>query len=187
MPKLPIACLLLGFLLGIIFCGAIYRFNSAYKIKWQSPIVVQTPVWLEKRGNPAESSPSSLPKPEPSRLPEDLVGEPRVYKNKPQTDMDILNTLKHASIVKKIYALESSQGLNDGCKTKGLFNGFGFMQQDDHDPWMCFASLKEVAEKVDSWLETQLSIKTLPQALCYYQSGTPSNDCKYYQKFLALK
>lgn len=202
---------ILSFIVGIIFCNLINDFNSHYSLR--TPIVFQS-IIVRRVGNIGQvASPSASSSAKPTIVPcdsakavygdsvyfagspcstpqptisPDLQGQPKPDRLKPVTS-NIFSTLKHADIVLKIYTLESSQGKNDGCKLKGLVNGFGFMQQDDHDPWMCFQNLEDVATRVDNWLDEQLAKKTLSQALCYYQSGTPSNDCGYYRKYLALK
>ena len=89
-------------------------------------------------------------------------------------------------ILRKVYQLESSSGKNDGCRNRGLFNGYGFGQ--NKSSWNCFETFEEVTGKVDAWFENHLQTKSLPEALCYYNEGIVRSDCPYYtQKYLALK
>lgn len=90
-------------------------------------------------------------------------------------------------ILWQVYKLESSRGKQDSCKNKGLFNGFGFGQSDSamaNGTGACYQSLDEIASKVDAWFTKQLETKTLPQALCYYNTGHVTDTCSYYNKYL---
>lgn len=100
------------------------------------------------------------------------------------SDYQIIAGKKNGPILWKIYALESSRGKHDGCKSQGKFNGFGFGQSTH--AWNCFDYFEEVVFKVDDWFEKQLDTKTLAEALCYYNEGIVKSDCGYYRKYLSL-
>lgn len=82
-------------------------------------------------------------------------------------------------IERKIYRLESSEGKNDSCKQKGLYNGYGYI------PGTCYTSHLEVRALVQGWIKNHQSMG-LPQMLCYWNSGKASENCEYYQKYLKL-
>jgi len=88
------------------------------------------------------------------------------------------------TILPKIYQLESSSGRNDACKTRGLYNGYGFGQNTTS--WNCFESLDEVETKVAAWFEKNLKDKTMSQALCYYNIGQVVDWCPYIDKYASL-
>lgn len=88
-------------------------------------------------------------------------------------------------IVKKVYRLESSGGKNDSCKIPGKVNGYGFGVYGGKSP--CFDSHEEVTALVEDWFQKRLDRgMTVGQAACLYNTGTASDDCPYYQKFLSL-
>ena len=104
---------------------------------------------------------------------------------KPITDVEYIMTKKHVDMLLVVYALESNWGKNDGCKNRGYgYNGYGYGQSTY--AWNCFDTFEEVTDKVDKWFEVQLKTKTIPQALCYYNTGHVVSDCIYYQKYLSL-
>lgn len=83
-----------------------------------------------------------------------------------------------------IYQLESSsgtKGTDQGCKAKGLVNGYGL------NPGSCYKSQEEVAGLVEHWIQRHIDEgMTDAQLLCHYNTGTPSDDCEYYQNYLKL-
>ena len=88
-------------------------------------------------------------------------------------------------VVDGIFTLESSKGRNDGCRDKGLYNGYGYGQSTF--AWNCFETQEEVIAKVNGWLEDKIDKGfTIAEALCYYNEGIRRNDCPYYQKFMTL-
>ncbi len=93
------------------------------------------------------------------------------------SDSAKLKTLDIGEIADKIYTLESSQGKNDGCRKLGLYNGYGFSQSAFS--WKCFSSHEEVRQLVIDWLIDNISKYGLEQALCRYNIGEITNDCKY--------
>ena len=102
------------------------------------------------------------------------------------TDEQFINSLPHGQIVWQTYGHESSFGKNDACKNQGLFNGFGFAQNDAG--YQCFASLKEVATKVSGWFADYIEKKgyTTREALCIYRYGHTNGNCDYADYTLAL-
>lgn len=85
-------------------------------------------------------------------------------------------------IVDAIYMLESTRGTAyDGCKEKGLVNGFGYAQSNH--TWQCFKSHQEVRSKVRAWFVNNLKSMKLSESLCYYNIGVITSDCTYYSNF----
>lgn len=102
----------------------------------------------------------------------------------PITQEQMIKSLPNGSIVWKTYGHESTYGKFDACKSQGLFNGFGFAQNDFG--YQCFSSLQEVASKVSDWFALHLQTMTTKQALCYYNTGTKLDDCGYAEYTLSL-
>jgi hypothetical protein len=93
-------------------------------------------------------------------------------------------------IVDAVHILESSGGKNDGCKKKGLVNGYGYAQHDSRKVWNCYKTHAEVRSLVEKWFAARVDSMGLPTALCYYNLGKVNeklvDDCKYYQVFLEV-
>jgi len=106
--------------------------------------------------------------------------EPVVEEPEPEPDPVPERTFVD-EVVDKVYILESSAGKNDACYNVGKFNGYGYA------PGTCYNSHEEVEAIVKDWFERKLEKMSLAQALCYYNSGTASNDCHYYAKFKNLR
>lgn len=87
-------------------------------------------------------------------------------------------------VLPKIYQLESSSGKNDSCKQKGLVNGYGYAQSTFS--WRCYNTKEEVEKEVASWFDHNLKTYTLAQAVCRYNTGTPSETCPYWEKYQSL-
>lgn len=109
---------------------------------------------------------------------------PKAYANGDEVEMSTINKYKHAGIMWRIYMLESTFGKNDGCKAKGLFNGFGYGQ--DGTNHRCYTSFDAVAHDVNEWIETNLQKYTLAQAMCRYNTGKPIDGCTYFTKFMSI-
>lgn len=88
-------------------------------------------------------------------------------------------------IANYIYMKESSSGRNDGCNRLGLFNGYGWRQNDSE--WVCFSSRQEVRQLVINWLETHIKNGDIEKALCYYNRGIAEHGCTYSVNYLALQ
>lgn len=88
------------------------------------------------------------------------------------------------SIVAKVYRLESSGGKNDSCLKEGKYNGYGYGQNED--TWYCYESHDQVKRVVTDWFERNLKQYTVQQALCRYNTGTPTDDCEYYKNYQLL-
>ena len=86
-------------------------------------------------------------------------------------------------IVYKIYRLESSAGINDSCKSRGLFNGYGYAIYEGS--YRCFESHDQITKIVTAWVEKNQNLSTA-QMLCKYNTGQATEGCEYYQKFLSL-
>lgn len=89
-----------------------------------------------------------------------------------------------ATIVAKVRRLESSGGIKDGCLEKGKINGYGYAQ--NKTSWICYDSHEEVKNLVTKWFERDLAVRTLDQALCRYNTGTPSDTCEYAENYKKL-
>jgi len=111
-------------------------------------------------------------------------GQFKVITPTPYTDEQTLKSLPYGQLVWQTYGHESSYGKNDACKSQGLFNGFGFAQ--NNFGYQCFSSLQEVATKVSDWFASHLQTMTVKQALCFYNKGKLMEDCNYAEYTLAL-
>lgn len=104
-----------------------------------------------------------------------------IYKGtKSSSEKDDIET-----IVTKIHILESSQGKRNfpKCKSKGLFNEYGFGTYGKN--YKCFQKGKD-REAVKDWFEDQLETKTVSQAVCLYNEGASKKDCRYYREYLSI-
>lgn len=88
-------------------------------------------------------------------------------------------------IADKIFILESSGGINDSCRLKGMWNGYGYMQSKFYDE--CFNSQKEVRGFVENWIKDKLdkNYKTA-ELVCFYNRGIKTDSCEYATKFFSL-
>lgn len=89
-------------------------------------------------------------------------------------------------IITKIYGLESTWGKNDKCIRKGKgINGLGFGQRINVDN--CYPTFEAVKSDVNDWLNKRFAEGySLPEALCYYNTGYKQETCEYYQNYLKL-
>lgn len=180
---------LLSFLFGFSVCNRLTWFNDHYEIKSQFPIVLKVPVWVEQRRliSPIElvrvevtASPSATP----SATPLPRIGQPASKKG---ADAQVISKHKYASLMWGIYGKESTWGKADGCKNKGLFNGYGFRQNTRE--WKCFESFEEVSTEVENWLVANLAKfdNNINRTLCYYNKGLVLTDCDYSSDVLSLQ
>lgn len=89
------------------------------------------------------------------------------------------------TIVSKIHILESSQGKRNfsKCKSKGLFNEYGFGISGKN--YKCFQKGMD-REAVKDWFKDKLDTKSVSQAVCLYNEGTNKNDCRYFRDYLSI-
>jgi len=95
------------------------------------------------------------------------------------------NTDSVETIVSKIHILESSQGKHNypKCKSKGLFNEYGFGTYGKN--YKCFQKGMD-REAVKDWFEDKLETKSVSQAVCLYNEGTSKKDCPYYREYRSI-
>ncbi len=170
----------LTLIIGALGYGT-YKVNewfNTHTIKWQSP--VQTPIWIEER---TASGHEAIKEAEAKEI--NFDGADFIHKTEAVPDPNTEAKPALSEVVRKVYQLESSGGKNDGCRAKGLYNGYGYGQSTF--TWNCFQSHDEVTAKVSSWFETRIPTMGLSTALCYYNTGHKVTDCDYYQKYLKLK
>ena len=102
--------------------------------------------------------------------------------NEKPTEEDSSSSYK--GIRKAIYQLESSsgtKGTDQQCHSKGLHNGYGYI------PFSCYESDEATGKLVDKWIQDkQKKGLTTPQLLCLYNTGKSTDDCQYYQDYLAI-
>lgn len=151
--------------LSNIFTAA---FFSNYYI--QSPIVITTRPMVVPRTIKAIPQAPKTSKIEPTKA--------------PISDKDYILSKKNGALLWKVYGLESTWGKNDGCKSHGEYNGYGYGQNGD--VWNCFPSFQIVTDKVDAWYTKNLATLSLSEALCLYNTGNATKTCEYYKKYLSL-
>lgn len=110
-----------------------------------------------------------------------------VVDSTPKTDMEIIEEYYLAPVLKSVYFLESTSGKNDGCKDKGLVNGYGYRQNSFE--FKCYGDFSEVTDRVNSWFVERLSTNgnNVIEAVCYYNTGVPhQSSCTYSQNFASV-
>lgn len=150
-------------LLGFILLTAYFLTQLAFLAETTLPKHIVSPL-------PIETVPTVTPTP------------------KPMTDEEFIKSLPYGEIVWKTYGHESSYGKHDGCRAKGLYNGFGFGEYVSGH-YHCYASLQEVATDVSRWFAARLDGDNmeLKQGLCYYNTGNKNlYDCDYAEYTLNL-
>lgn len=174
----------------VILLGAsgygLYKVNEWFNyhtFKFQTPIILQSPLLIESREVQEVSSGSSIVT-EAQAKEIDFTGATFITKADDEPNKTI-GVSSIDTVVRKVYQLESSGGKNDGCRKQGLYNGYGYAQSKH--TWNCFSSHEEVTQKVKAWFEKRVPVMGLSTSLCYYQSGYKTQDCEYYQKFLKIK
>jgi hypothetical protein len=160
----------------------ISQFFDTYRLIWQSPIILQTPIKVEQRST---SIVSPVPEPLHEATKASSMVVQTVEASEPVSDYDIVMGKKNGDILWKVYKLESSLGKNDGCKKSGKWNGFGYGQNTN--VWNCFDTFEEVAYKVDAWFTDKFNKGyTVEESLCLYNVGTRTNDCDYAKQYWNL-
>lgn len=152
------------------------KFFDHNTINWQSPVKLQTPIFVSPRTQAQAKQVEVVPTAQAAEVPAAPSKEPEPVKQ-------VNHTI--SEVVRRVYQLESSSGKNDGCRAKGLFNGYGYAQSTH--TWNCFTSHDEVNAKVVAWFEKRIPTMGLSTALCYYNTGHKTADCGYYQKYLKVK
>lgn len=159
-----------GLLLSAVY-GIDYFFDRN-TINWQTPIKLQKPIYLTPRTQAQAKQVEVVPT---AQAVAPVASPAEVKPHAPNMD----------KLLASIYQLESSSGKNDGCKTKGMFNGFGYGQ--NANSWNCFSTFSEVENKVRLWFEKRVPTMGLSTAICYYNSGHKVADCPYYQSYLKIQ
>mgnify|MGYP000912583436 CR=1 FL=1 len=162
---LVLLTLALGLLLSAAY-GIDYFFDRN-TINWQTPIKLQTPIYLSPRTQAQAKQVEVVPTAQ-------AVAPVAKEEVKPVVDYD--------EILRIVYRKESSSGKNDGCKRQGKYNGYGYAQSTHS--WKCFDSHAEVTGLVRAWFEKRVPVMGLPAALCYYNTGHKTADCPYYRDYL---
>lgn len=161
----------------------------------QSPVVLRSPIIrrTQPKKNKENTRPNlrqDLSKPTPTSNPTSKKeNSPSLVKQaiaSEATDEQLIKSYKHGELMWKVYGLESTWGKNDGCREKGQYNGWGYGQSTF--TWNCFDSLQIVAGKVNAWFNKYIIEEgySVPEALCYYNTGTRQPNCMYYQNYLSL-
>jgi hypothetical protein len=172
MNKEKIVSILIGSVLATFLALVVINgFFMSYFLTFRSPVIIQMPIQVHKRVEPL--SPTPTPKKVKVTLTPTATPTPKLKVD-----------------IKKIYQLESSGGKNDGCRNKGLYNGYGYI------PGNCYGTLEEVESLVRRWFEEKLKTYDLATALCGYNLGfqshhlkecvNKSNNYPYYRDYLAL-
>lgn len=168
-------------ILGVSGYG-LYKINEWFNyhtFKFQTPIILQSPLNIESRGELQEVSSGHNLVPEAEAKEIDFTGANFI------SSVPSPKSERIVDVVRKVYQLESSSGKNDGCREKGLYNGYGYRQNKKE--WKCFGSHEEVTKYVTDLFAERIPVMGLSTSLCYYQSGYKTQDCEYYQKFLKIK
>ncbi len=178
--KLVMILLGLAVITGLTTYG-LYKVNQFFNsnvIKFQSPVRLYKPIWVEDRVPPAHEGEVQAAVVETPAAP-----APQVARETPPVPQPKLGIEK---VVARVYMLESSGGKNDSCVKQGKFNGYGYAQSTF--TWNCYATHAEVTGLVVKWFEQKMAAgMNLSTALCYYNTGHKVADCPYYQNFLKLK
>lgn len=99
----------------------------------------------------------------------------------------VIASAANADILWQVYKIESSRGKMDGCRKKGLYNGFGYGQPDSamaNGTGACYKTFEEVVGKVDAWFtKREQEGLTIIESLCYYNTGHKLKECPYYDKY----
>lgn len=101
------------------------------------------------------------------------------------TPSEYIKTKKHATVLEKIWMLESGQGkdksgLAGKCLREGKSNEFGYGD-------ICFETFEASVDTLDVWFEKRFKEgMDLAEAVCYYNLGRREIQCTYYQNYLSL-
>ena len=170
-----------GILAGLVFMVLFMRVSAWYdvnKVSFQLPIILRSPILIEKR-KPIEIKVPVVVTPTPPFRKE---GDEIVPQSK--SEYDVVMASNHGEVLWKIYLLESTRGKADGCRLNGNgWGGFGVMYAGQV---VCYESFEKAVERADYWL-TNLGVdKDLASALCTWNTGVREKTCAYYQSFINL-
>lgn len=181
-----------GLLAGVVVMVILNGFFDKYRFRFQSPIILQAPVILEQRKPVVVEVIKEIEKPvaSPSAKPQSYLPKINsVYAEEPDAKTQVL-ARANGETLWKVYGLESSWGVNDSCKNKGMFNGFGYI------PGNCYDHFSDVLDRVERWFVEKLAEHDLPTAICGYNLGFgsehmkaclhQSSDYPYYKNYLSL-
>jgi len=178
-------------IIAIVILYLINAFFDTYRFRFQFPIIIRVPVWIERR-NPVVIKEKVIPTPTPtpkSPIQTGVVPNVLADDNKP-SEYAIVMGKKNGSILWKMYQLESQRGKTDPCRKQGKFNGFGYI------PGTCYDFFEDVVNRVDTWLTNHLQNNSLSVSLCEYNLGDKNehvDECTmsslkypYYKDYLKL-
>ena len=160
-------------LLTLSVYGA-YSFFTTYKL--QSPILLQSPI---KKIVNKIISPVASPSAKTTMIRKVYAQEIE----KPQEEASSIE-IDYSLVANGIFGLESTWGKNDGCRNKGLYNGYGYRQNSFE--WVCYETQEEVRGHVISRIKELTKTMDLETAMCYYNTGHKTKGCKYYQNYLSI-
>lgn len=158
-------------LLAIIASGfyttyKVNQFFEGHKLVFRTPI--QSPIMIIAREVQAPQTQAEV-----------------IINPKDLSEKDLILSQPNGDLLWRVYGLESQFGKLDNCRKSGMFNGFGFKQHSKN--WICYTSFKEVVSDVSDWFVDQLKTKSIPESLCFYNTGNQIKNCEYYQKYLQIK
>lgn len=188
----------------VLTIGFLIQYWFSYNtFKFQSPIVLRVPVWIERLETPEQKQMRALQ----DKIKEMEASEAARPKDAPivnslmkQSDASVVKNRKHSVILWLVYGLESTWGKQDICKANNKgFNGFGFMQPDSSiadGTYKCYPTFEAVTIAVDNWFDEKLKTMSLAEALCGYNRGFSSSKFQpclemdaavpYLKNFVAL-
>lgn len=168
-PKLKYLSIVAGVLMALLLIMSISRWFDNNRLVFRSPVILRSPILIEKR-QPVKIIVPVVATPTPTPV--------------PKTEREIIDGFKHASVLHKIYTLESSYGKNDYCRLNGKgWGGFGVMYQGKI---MCYESFAKAVERAEYWLVNLGVDRDLASSLCLWNTGRAEINCSYYQKYLSL-
>jgi hypothetical protein len=136
--------------------------------------------WALRTFNGTVEAPTKLIRPVPAFAEEIIPTQTPTLTRK-----DIIFSKKHGDIIWRIYGLESSYGTANGynqwCRSKGMWNDFGYAVHDK----VCFHTFEESVNAVENWVEKHADLP-LGKMLCYYNQGNKKYNCDYSGNFLEL-
>lgn len=174
-----------GIMFALMFTAFYFvsAFYDTYKVSFQTPIILQPPVVITQRQYTLISPVASVSA-EPTPAPIEQSFVPQVEKAQAKEP----SVSEYMSLAKFIHYRESSYGKYDAghhiyCRNRGMWNEIGYNPQNR----FCFNTALEGFAKLENWLKENVPAHGVAGALCRYNSGKASEDCQYYQDYLAWK